>query len=68
MRGQAIKALVVLESSHSPSKELEKEIKDYCNSRLAEYKWIRILEFVDELPKTFSGKVRKATLRQESGK
>lgn len=68
LRGQAIKALVVLESSHSPSKELEKEIKDYCNSRLAEYKWIRILEFVDELPKTFSGKVRKATLRQESGK
>ena len=68
LRGQAIKALVVLESSHSPSKELEKEIKDYCNSRLAEYKWIRILEFVDELPKTYSGKVRKATLRQESGK
>ncbi len=62
LRGQAIKAVVVLGSTE-PSFELEKEIKDFCNSRLAEYKWVRIVEFVKEMPKTISGKIRKTELR-----
>ena len=62
LRGQAIKAVVVL-GSGEPSFELEKEIKDFCNSRLAEYKWVRIVEFVKEMPKTISGKIRKNELR-----
>ena len=62
LRGQAIKAVVVLGGTE-PSFELEKEIKDFCNSRLAEYKWIRIIEFAKEMPKTISGKIRKAELR-----
>ena len=62
LRGQAIKAVVVL-GSRKPSFELEKEIKDFCNSRLAEYKWIRMIEFVKEMPKTISGKIRKTELR-----
>ena len=62
LRGQAIKAVVVL-GNREPSAELEKEIKDFCNSRLAEYKWIRIVEFVTEMPKTISGKIRKTELR-----
>ena len=62
LRGQAIKAVVVL-GSGEPSFELEKEIKDFCNSRLAEYKWVRIVEFVKEMPKTISGKIRKTELR-----
>jgi len=45
------------------TKELEFELKDSCNKKLAEYKWIRIIEFVEELPKTISGKVRKNVLR-----
>ncbi len=65
-RGQAIKAVVVLGSEYVPSKALENEIKDFCNKKLAEYKWIRILEFVDELPKTISGKIKKTTLRGEN--
>ena len=39
------------------------QIRDHFNQRLAEYKWIRILEFVSELHKTISGKIRKTELR-----
>ena len=63
LRGQAIKAVVVPAGSRTPDAQLEKEIKDFCNSRLAEYKWIRIVEFVKEMPKTISGKIRKSELR-----
>lgn len=63
LRGQAIKAVVVLAAGCEATKELEKEIKDFCNGKLAEYKWVRILEFVDEMPKTISGKIKKAELR-----
>lgn len=66
LRGQAIKAVIVLSGDYTPSKELEKEIKDFCNSKLAEYKWIRIIEFAEELPKTISGKIRKNVLRENA--
>ncbi|MCI8375087.1 MAG: AMP-binding protein [Lachnospiraceae bacterium] len=62
LRGQAIKAAVVLKEGCEPSKELEMEMKDFCNKKLAEYKWIRMIEFMEELPKTISGKVRKGEL------
>ena len=65
LRGQAIKAIVVLNSGYTKSKELEMEIKDFCNRKLAEYKWIRILEFSDEMPKTISGKIQKNVQRSE---
>ena len=45
-------------------RELELEIRDFCNKKLAEYKWIRAIEFVEQLPKTISGKVRKEALRK----
>ena len=63
LRGQAIKAFIVLGSGYTPSPELELEIKDGCNRKLAEYKWIRLVEFVREMPKTISGKIRKTELR-----
>ena len=62
LRGQAIKAYIVL-GNRQPSVELEKEIRDFCNARLAEYKWVRLVEFVTEMPKTISGKIRKTELR-----
>lgn len=65
LRGQAIKAFVVPSKGYEPSKELDKEIKEYCNSRMAEYKWIRTIEFVSEMPKTISGKIRKSELRKQ---
>ncbi len=64
LRGQAIKAIVVLAPGYQASHELELELREFCNSRLADYKWVRIIEFVDELPKTISGKVRRAVLRE----
>ncbi len=63
LRGQAVKAIVVLADGFEASHHLDKEIKDYCNSRLAEYKWIRIVEFTDAMPKTISGKIKKAEQR-----
>lgn len=63
-RGQAIKAVVVPEPGFSPSRELGRELREFCNARLAEYKWIRSVEFTEELPKTISGKVRRAELRR----
>jgi acetyl-CoA synthetase len=64
LRGQAIKAFVVLAAGYEPTNELMKELRDGCNSRLAEYKWIRKLEFVTEMPKTISGKIRRVELRE----
>ena len=66
LRGQAIKAVIVLAASYHPSQDLELEIKNFCNQKLAEYKWIRIIEFVDEMPKTISGKIQKSVLRCQS--
>ena len=66
LRGQAIKAVVVLGKGYTPSKETERDIRDFCNQKLAEYKWIRIVEFVSEMPKTISGKIQKSVQR-ESG-
>ncbi len=63
LRGQAIKAVVVLDKGYSPSGKLELDIKDFCNKKLAEYKWIRLVEFVKEMPKTISGKIVKPALR-----
>ena len=63
LRGQAIKAVILLGQGYAPSRELELEIRDFCNQRLAEYKWVRIIEFVAEMPKTISGKIRKTELR-----
>ena len=67
LRGQAIKAVIVLGSSFKPSVELENEVKNFCNQRLAEYKWIRQVEFVTEMPKTISGKIQKTVLRRQEG-
>ena len=66
LRGQAIKAVIVLGAGYTPSKELELEIKEFCNQKLAEYKWIRLIEFAKEMPKTISGKIQKTVLRSQS--
>ncbi len=67
-RGQAIKACVKLSEGYTPSKELENELKDFVNNRIASYKWIQIVEFVDEMPKTISGKIRRVELKSKNQK
>ena len=64
LRGQSIKAVVVLAPGYEASRTLEKEIRDYCNSELAEYKWVRLVEFADDMSKTISGKIKKAHQRK----
>ena len=66
LRGQAIKAVIVPGQEYPPSRELEHEIKEFCNLRLAEYKWIRLIEFAQEMPKTISGKIRKNIVRKQA--
>jgi len=63
LRGQAIKAIIVLGRGYRGTKEFELEIKEFCNRKLAEYKWIRTVEFVSEMPKTISGKIQKSVQR-----
>lgn len=63
LRGQAIKAVIVPGEGHEPTRELELEIKEFCNRKLAEYKWVRLVEFVQEMPKTISGKIQKSVQR-----
>lgn len=65
LRGQAIKAVIVLGTEYTYSQELALEIKNFCNQKLAEYKWIRMIEFVTEMPKTISGKIQKTVLRSQ---
>lgn len=67
LRGQAVKAVVVLAAGFEPTNGLRKEILEFCNARLAEYKWARALEFVKEMPKTISGKIKKAELKLRCG-
>lgn len=65
-RGQVVKATVVLARGYSPSDELIKELQEHVKHTTAPYKYPRIIEFVEELPKTVSGKIKRAQIRQES--
>ena len=67
IRGQVVKATIVLANGYTPSDELKKEIQDYVKKQTAPYKYPRVVEFVDELPKTISGKIRRVEIREEDG-
>ncbi|WP_047865068.1 acyl-CoA synthetase [Rubrobacter aplysinae] len=62
-RGSVVKAFVVLASGYEGSDELVTELQDHCKSVTAPYKYPRRVEFVQELPKTASGKIRRVELR-----
>ena len=65
IRGQVVKATIVLTKDKTPSEELVAEIKEYVKNGTAPYKYPRVVEFVDELPKTVgSGKIRRAAIRE----
>ena len=63
IRGQVVKASVVLVAGKEGTPELAKEIQDYVKTHTAPYKYPRIVEFLQELPKTISGKIRRVELR-----
>ena len=56
-------AFVVLAKGHSPSEQLKVELQDHTKRATAPYKYPREIEFLDELPKTASGKIRRFELR-----
>ncbi len=62
IRGQVVKASIVLVKGKEPTEALKKEIQDYVKHRTAPYKYPRIVVFRDELPKTISGKIQRNLL------
>ncbi|NLI72227.1 MAG: AMP-binding protein [Bacteroidales bacterium] len=67
IRGQVIKASIVLSNEYKnrAGEALKKEIQDHVKSVTAPYKYPRVVEFVDELPKTISGKIRRTEIREK---
>ncbi len=63
-RGSIVRAVVVLRDGHAPSDDLARDLQEHVKARTAPYKYPRIVDFADELPKTASGKVRRAALRE----
>ncbi len=68
IRGQVVKATVVLAKGYEPSDALIKELQDHVKHATAPYKYPRIVEFVDELPKTLGGKIKRAEIRNADSK
>jgi len=64
-RGQIVKAPVVLSKNYTPSNDLVVELQDHVKKVTAPYKYPRIIEFVTELPKTISGKIRRVEIRDQ---
>ena len=68
VRGQIIKATVVLKKGYEASEALKKELQDHVKKVTAPYKYPRIIEFVPVLPKTISGKIRRVEIRDSDKK
>ena len=64
VRGQVVKATIVLTKGYAPSEALAQEIQNYVKRQTAPYKYPRVIEFVAELPKTISGKIRRVEIRE----
>ena len=62
MRGQVVKASIVLTKGTEPTEALKKEIQNYVKNNTAPYKYPRVVVFCDELPKTISGKIQRNKL------
>jgi acetyl-CoA synthetase len=70
IRGQIVKATIILgkEWKDKAGEELVRELQDHVKKVTAPYKYPRVIEFVDELPKTISGKIRRVEIRQNDSK
>lgn len=66
IRGNVVKATIVLANGYSPSDALTRELQDFVKKNTAPYKYPRIIEYVDELPKTLGGKIKRALIRKEN--
>lgn len=68
VRGTVVKATIVLAKGYTPSDELKKELQNHVKRATAPYKYPRIIEFVEEMPKTISGKIRRVEIREKDNK
>lgn len=66
IRGQVVKATIVLAKGYEGTDELKKELQNHVKKVTAPYKYPRIIEFVDELPKTLGGKIKRAEIRRKN--
>ncbi len=64
LRGNAVKATIVLAEGFAPSDALTRELQAWVKSQTAPYKYPRIVEYVDELPRTVNGKIRRVAIRE----
>ncbi len=67
IRGKVVKATIVLARGYEPSDELTKELQDHVKKTTAPYKYPRIVEYVEELPKTIGGKIKRKLIRTQDG-
>lgn len=67
IRGKVVKATIILAKGYEPSDELVKELQTHVKKTTAPYKYPRIVEFVDELPKTVGGKIKRKLIRTQDG-
>ncbi|AMK13891.1 AMP-binding domain-containing protein [methanogenic archaeon mixed culture ISO4-G1] len=65
VRGQLVKATVVLRPGYEPSEDLKKELQNFVKHETAPYKYPRAMEFVKELPKTVNGKIQRGVIRKK---
>jgi len=65
-RGQVVKATIVLNKGYEPSEAMVKELQEHVKRLTAPYKYPRVIEFVKELPKTISGKIKRGEIRTET--
>jgi acetyl-CoA synthetase len=64
VRGMKVKATIILSSGYTPSPELTRELQNFAKQTTAPYKYPRVIEYVTELPKTISGKIKRIDIRQ----
>jgi acetyl-CoA synthetase len=67
-RGTVVKATIILSKGFTASDELKRELQNHVKTTTAPYKYPRIVEFVTELPKTISGKIRRVQIREEDSR
>ena len=67
IRGKVVKATIVLAKGYEPSDELTKELQNHVKKTTAPYKYPRVIEYVDELPKTVGGKIKRKLIRTNDG-
>jgi acetyl-CoA synthetase len=65
-RGEVPKAFVVLVEDAEPTEDLRSELQTHVKDHLAKYEYPRELEFIDELPKTSTGKIKRMALKEET--